>query len=97
MNIVSMLKGTIRLFWEMLTLLVVMVLSIFGTIFIFPFCKRENTIDAEGRWFAWHPVFVGNPYNMSVKNLRWLVFVNRWYNLDGPIYKDLGGTFEYSN
>lgn len=95
MNIVSILKGTIRTVWEILIFFVVMVLSIFGAIFIFPFCRRENTVDAVGKWFAWHPVFVGNPYNMSVKNFRWLVFVNRWYNLDGPVYMDV--VYEYSD
>lgn len=94
MNILYVLKLTPHIIGEVLIVIADMLLSVIGFLFILPFCRHEDTIGAEYKWFAWHPVLIsGDDYCFNVintlKRFRWLVFVGRKFSFDGPIYEDL--------
>lgn len=91
MNLLHLLRFIPKVIFEGVFGILIIICSTLSLIFILPFCRKENTIDAGYKWFAWHPVFVGNRYDFRVEDFRWLTFVGRReYSFGLIIYEDLG-------
>ena len=88
MNIFHIIKEFSGIVYNILLMLLGILCYTLCLVFVFPFCRKENTWGAGERWFAWHPVFVGTPFTFKLKNLRWLKFVNRHDNEEWVEYAD---------
>lgn len=86
MNIVYFLKAFLSESKEFVIFFVLFWVQILCFFLVFPFCKKENTIDAEKIWFAWHPVVLEASSGVKISNIRWFTRVKRWHSWDGMPY-----------
>jgi hypothetical protein len=90
-NIIHLIRAIPIALGEIFLSFVTITLAVLSLFLVLPFCRKEDTIDAGYRWFAWYPVFVGNRYAYRIKDFRWLVFVGRRGDGFGlVVYEDLG-------